>query len=335
MKFSFPTFPEAQSEYAVQVDWLYAYLNAVTAFFTVLIAVLVVVFVVKYKRKDQNDRVRHEHEGKWLEIVGSVIPFFLAMVMFFWGAKLHFNNRIAPENAMEVLVTGKQWMWKIQHPNGKREINELHVPVNQPVKLTMTSEDVIHSFFIPNLRIKQDVLFGRYTRIWFEANKVGNSHLFCAEFCGTEHSVMGGTVYVMSQADYQAWLSGEGGETGASPIEAGEELFNNTLGCATCHFNGTQPDSVKERLIAPTLVGIFGTEEELNNGEKILVDEDYLRESILNPNAKIVKGMQEPSLMTPYKGQLTETQLMQVIEYIKSLKGGAESAETESGASGN
>jgi cytochrome c oxidase subunit 2 len=331
MNFSFPTFPEAQSKYAQHVDWLYAYLNAVTVFFTILIAALVIAFVVKYRRKGQDDRVPHEHEGKWLEIVGSVIPFALAMVMFFWGAKLHFNNRIAPDNAMEILVTGKQWMWKIQHPNGKREINELHVPAGQPIKLTMTSEDVIHSFYVPNLRIKQDVLFGRYTRIWFEADKVGNSHLFCAEFCGTEHSVMVGTVYVMPPAEYQAWLTGEGGVAGESPIEAGEKLFTS-LGCVGCHFNGTQPETPP--LQGPSLAGVFGREEELNNGEMITVDEDYLRESILNPNAKIVKPYRE-NIMPTFKGQVTESQLMQIIEYMKSLEGGAKTAESKQSAAGS
>lgn len=331
MNFSFPTFPEAQSKYAEQVDWLYAYLNAVTFFFTILVTVLIVVFVTKYKRKSQDDRVPWQHEGKWLEITGSVIPFFLAMVMFFWGAKLHFNNRIAPEDAMEILVTGKQWMWKVQHPNGKREINELHVPVNQPIKLTMTSEDVIHSFYIPNLRIKQDVLFGRYTRVWFEADKVGNSHLFCAEFCGTEHSAMVGTVYIMSEPDYQAWLTGEGAMAGDSPVEAGEKLFSS-LGCIGCHHNGTQPET--PALQGPSLVGAFGREEEMNNGEKLIVDEDYLLESIVNPNAKIVKPYRE-NIMPTFKGQVTETQLMQLIEYIKSLKGGEQTAEQKTGAAGS
>jgi cytochrome c oxidase subunit 2 len=323
MNSSFRTFPEAQSHYAEQVDWLYAYLNIVSLVFSVLILALIIVFSVKFKRKSQDDRVPWKHEGFLLEIVGSVIPFVLIMVMFVWGTKLYFHHRVPPEDAMEILVTGKQWMWKIQHPNGRKEINELHVPVGVPVKLTMTSEDVIHSFFIPNLRIKQDVLFGRYTRLWFEANKVGNSHLFCAEYCGTEHSRMVGTVYIMPPSEYDDWVSGESALANVSPVEAGEKLFT-TQGCIGCHFNGSQPDGGKG-LQGPSMVGVFGHEIGMQSGDLILADEDYLRRSIVNPNADIVKGF-KPNLMPFLAAQLTEQQIFHLIEYIKSLKASEDTA---------
>ncbi|MFT5123726.1 MAG: cytochrome c oxidase subunit 2 [Kiritimatiellia bacterium] len=329
MKTSFRTFPEAQSQYAEQVDWLYAYLNIVSLVFCVLVMVLIIVFAVKFKRKSQDDRVPWKHEGFMLEIVGSVVPFFLIMVMFVWGTKLYFNHRVPPEDAMEILVTGKQWMWKIQHPNGRKEINELHVPVGVPIKLTMTSEDVIHSFFIPNLRIKADVLFGRYTRIWFNADKTGNSHLFCAEYCGTEHSKMVGTVYIMPASEYEDWVSGESGLANVSPVEAGEALF--AVNCASCHHNGSESESVIKT--GPSMVGLFGREEEMKTGEKIMVDEDYLHRSIMNPAADIVKGFTNVQ-MPMMGGQLTEQQIFHLIEYIKSLKASDDTAK-QSGNAGS
>ncbi|MFP6905638.1 MAG: cytochrome c oxidase subunit II [Verrucomicrobiota bacterium] len=331
MKSNFRIFPEAQSHYAEQVDWLYAYLNIVSLVFSVLILALIVVFSVKFKRKSQDERVPWKHEGFLLEIVGSIIPFVLMMVMFVWGTKLYFHHRVPPEDSMEILVTGKQWMWKVQHPNGRKEINELHVPVGVPIKLTMTSEDVIHSFFIPNLRIKQDVLFGRYTRLWFEANKVGNSHLFCAEYCGTEHSRMVGTVYIMPSSEYDDWVSGESALANVSPVEAGEKLFASQ-GCIGCHFNGSQPDGGKG-LQGPSMVGVFGHEIGMQSGDLILADEDYLRRSIVNPNADIVKGF-KPNLMPFLAAQLTEQQIFHLIEYIKSLKASEDTAE-ESGNAGS
>ena len=211
------------------------------------------------------------------------------MVIFVWGAVLYFEMARPPDNAHEVFVVGKQWMWKLQHLEGRREINELHVPIGQPVKLTMTSEDVIHSFYVPAFRMKHDVLPGRYTTAWFEATKVGEYHLFCAEYCGTEHSGMIGRIVVMEPADYQAWLSEAGADwagrcgrrpaapaAAVSPAAAGEALFTQK-GCATCH----QPQG---GALGPSLVGLYGKPVTLQDGSEVVADEAYLRESILNPD---------------------------------------------------
>jgi cytochrome c oxidase subunit 2 len=205
-------------------------------------------------------------------------------------------------------VVGKQWMWKLQHPTGQRELNELHVPVNRPVRLTMTSEDVIHSFYVPAFRIKADVVPGKYTSTWFEATKTGEYHLFCAEYCGTSHAVMGGRIVVMEPAEYERWLTG--GASAESLPAAGEALFAR-LACNTCHKSDGSGRG-------PSLVGKFGKTEKLASGETVAVDESYVRESILNPQAKITTGY--PPIMPTFKGLVTEDQLLQLIAYIKSLK---------------
>jgi len=229
------------------------------------------------------------------------------MVMFFWGARVFVTLRRPPDNALQVFAVAKQWMWKLQHLEGRREINQLHVPVGRAVKMTMTSEDVIHSFFVPAFRVKQDVLPGRYTTLWFEATKTGTYHLFCAEYCGTEHSAMIGQIIVMEPSEYQTWLSG--GPVTASLASAGETLFTD-LGCISCH----RSDSGAR---GPQLVGLFGKRVQLQGGAMLVADENYLRESILDPQAKIVAGFQP--IMPTFKGLVTEEQLMQLIAYIKSL----------------
>jgi len=251
-----------------------------------------------------------------------VIPFLILMVMFAWGAKVFFVAFRPPSDAEEYFVVAKQWMWKFQHPQGKREINDLHVPVGQPIKLTMTSEDVIHSFFVPAFRVKADVIPGRYTTVWFEATKPGAYRLHCTEYCGAEHSLMGGTVYVMEPQAYEAWLA-EGTPTD-NRLLTGEELFAKCV-CNTCHY----PDSAAR---APILYGIFGEQAQLADGSSVLVDENYLRESILNPAAKIVAGYQP--LMPTFKGQVSEEELIQLIAYIKGLEAadGGQAADNGGGA---
>jgi cytochrome c oxidase subunit 2 len=229
------------------------------------------------------------------------------MVMFFWGASLYFTAMRPPEDALEVYVVGKQWMWHFQHLEGRREINELHVPVGRPVKLIMTSQDVIHSFYVPAFRIKMDVVPGRYTTTWFEAIKTGEYHLFCAEYCGTAHAGMGGRVWVLKPTQYEQWL---GGGIGEEPLAmAGERLFEQ-LGCGTCH----RADAAGR---GPMLHGLFGTPVQLQTGETVRADERYLRASILNPRAHIVAGY--PPIMPPYEGQISEEGLVQIIAYIKAL----------------
>jgi cytochrome c oxidase subunit 2 len=230
------------------------------------------------------------------------------MVMFGWGSLLFLRNARTPPGSFEIYVVAKQWMWKIQHPEGLREINELHVPTGMPVRLVMTSEDVIHSFYVPAFRVKQDVLPGRYTSMWFQPTRAGKYHLFCAEYCGNQHSAMGGWVYVMEPAEYEKWLSG--GSTGESMATTGQGLFER-LGCSSCHRSEGGGRG-------PSLEGLLGKKVQLDSGQAVVADESYIRESILNPRAKIVGGYQP--LMPTFQGQVSEEQLLQLVAYLKSLK---------------
>ena len=237
-----------------------------------------------------------------------VIPLVFSMAIFGWGATLYFSAYRPPAGTMEVRAVAKQWMWKFQHTNGRREINTLHIPLGLPVKVTMISEDVIHSFYVPAFRVKRDVLPGSYSHCWFEATRTGEFHLFCAEYCGTNHSRMIGSVIVMEPAEYESWLGGD--NSTELPAVAGNRLFDE-LRCVTCH----RPDGATGR--CPPLAGLFGREVKLTGGATVVADENYLRESILRPSAKVVAGF-EP-LMPSYDGQVDEEQLIQLITYIKSL----------------
>lgn len=310
MKTLFSLLPEQASTAAGQIDNLYLFLVAISVFFTLLTAGLVIFFVVKYRRRSEDEVPEPPHEDSRLEMLCSAVLLVLVLVMFGWGAKVFFDHSRPPADAMEILVVGKQWMWKLQHPQGKREVNELHVPVGRPVTLTMTSEDVIHSFFVPAFRVKQDVVPGRYTRVWFEATKPGKYHLFCAEYCGTEHSFMGGWVHAMTPADYERWLRGDAGVP-ETPVEAGARLFTQ-LGCVTCHSAGSGQ-------LGPNLAGIYGHTQKLVDGTEVTVDDEYLRESILDSQAKVIAGFQP--VMPLFKGMISEDQLLQLIAYIKSLGG--------------
>ena len=303
-----PLFPEAASSMARQVDYLYAYLSVVTIVMTGLIFLVVFIFAVKYRRKSENERPRQIHGSLMLEITWSIIPFIVMLSFFWWGAQIFFANATPPANAMDVYVVGKQWMLKIQYPEGTREINELHVPVGRPVKLTLASEDVIHSFFIPAFRIKHDVVPGRYDTMWFTATKPGRYHIFCAEYCGTEHSGMVGWVTVMNDSDYENWISSGGTE--GSMAQQGERLFEQ-YGCSTCHQADQQGRG-------PSLRGVYGSRVQLADGRSVQADDAFIRESILNPNAKVVAGYR-PDIMPTFQGQITEEQLLQLIVYIKSL----------------
>jgi cytochrome c oxidase subunit 2 len=304
----FPIFPEVASTIAARVDALYFFIAAVGVFFFTLICVLVLVFAIKYRRRSENEQPAPIHGSLKLELVWTIIPLILAMVMFTWGAKLYVEMYSPPSEALNIYVVGKQWMWKIQHPEGNREINELHVPVGTPVKLIMTSEDVIHSFYVPAFRMKMDVLPGRYTSAWFEATKPGKFHLFCAEYCGTKHSQMIGSVYAMEPTEYQDWLSRT---AGASPsmAEAGEELFAQ-LGCTTCHASDSG-------FRGPDLAGLYGTTVTLLTGETVVADDAYIRKSIIDPTSEIAKGY--APLMPTYKGQVDEEGLLKLIAYVKSM----------------
>jgi cytochrome c oxidase subunit 2 len=239
-----------------------------------------------------------------LELTWSIIPFLITMVMFWWGARVYYTQYRPPPDTIDIDVIGRQWMWKCQHRStGRREINELHVPTGRAVKLLMTSQDVIHSFYIPAFRVKQDVIPGRFTTLWFQPTKVGEYHLFCAEYCGAQHSGMIGKVVVVEPAKYEAWLAGT--TTDEPSAVAGERLFN-AFGCATCHGQR-----------GPTLAGIWGQRRQLADGTTVIADEAYVRESILHSTDKLVGGFQP--IMPSYRGQMSEEQLMQIVAYIKSL----------------
>ena len=302
-----PLFPEAASTMASRVDGLYFFLVGLTAFFTILIAVLIAVFMIKYKRRTPNEIGAPIHGAMALEIIWSVIPLLICFGIFAWATDIFLAMSRPPAETMNVYVVGKQWMWKFQHLDGQREINELHVPVDRDVKLIATSEDVIHDFFVPAFRVKVDVIPGRYVSIWFRSTKAGRYRLFCAEYCGTKHSGMTGEVVVMDPPAYQAWLSG--GATQQTLSEAGQQLFSD-LACNTCHRA-----DLKGR--GPVLEGVFGQAVTLQSGEKVVADEAYIRESILNPAAKITAGYQP--IMPTFQGQVSEEQLLALVEYVKSL----------------
>lgn len=312
--------PESASTVSSQVDAIYFYLSGVTAFFFLLISGVIVFFVVKYRRRTPNEIPRPIAGSTTLETLWSVIPLVIAMSMFVWSTAIYFKQYRPPKDAVEVYVVGKQWMWKFQHTTGQREINELHVPIGRKIKLIMTSEDVIHDVFIPAFRIKADVIPGRYNSEWFEATKPGRYHLFCAEYCGMNHSGMGGWVTVMQPTEFDNWLSGNANQQ--SPAAAGQQRFQ-TLGCASCHGNNGEGGR------GPALVGTFSSQVGLTTGQTVRADEGYIRESILNPQAKIVAGY--GPVMPTFQGQVNEEQLVQILAYIKSLGSNkAQSATTPS-----
>jgi cytochrome c oxidase subunit II len=311
MLFNIPFFPPQASTQAADVDAIYLFFIAVTAFFSILIACLIVVFAVRYHRRSADEYGHPIHGSLALELTWTIIPLGIAMVMFVWGARLYVNLTTPPKDAREIYVVGKRWMWKAQHITGQREINELHVPIDEPVKLLIGSEDVLHSYYIPAFRMKMDAVPGRTTTLWFQPTQPGTYHLYCAEYCGMNHSRMIGRIVVMNQAAFQNWLGG-GGPT-MSLAEAGQQLFNQ-LGCATCHTDTPQGRG-------PVLKGVFGHAVKLADGSSVVADENYLRESILVPTAKMVEGF--PPLMPVYQGMVTEEQLLQLIAYIKSLAAAA------------
>jgi cytochrome c oxidase subunit 2 len=303
-----PLFPPNASSVATEMDLLYLFIISVCAFFTVLVTALVVVFTIRYRRRHP-DEIGHDIHGSLvLELTWTFIPFVLAMAMFVWGADFFFRLSRPPRDAMEIFVVGKQWMWKVQHPEGVREINQLHVPIDRNVRLTLGSEDVLHDFSIPAFRVKMDVVPGKLTTMWFRPTKQGTYHMFCAEYCGTKHSGMIGEVIVMTPQDYEAWLAG--GRSTGTAVENGARLFTD-LACITCH----KADATGR---GPVLHGVFGTTVTLTDGRRVVADENYLRESIMNSQAKVVQGYQP--IMPTFQGMVSEENLMQLIAYIKSLK---------------
>lgn len=307
--FSVPSLlPEQASSIAPQVDALYLFIVALTLFFFTIVVITATVFAFKYRRKKDSDVGANIHGSVPLEIIWTAIPFVLAMFLFGWSATVYFQIVRPPDETLEIYAVGKRWMWKFQHIDGQREINQLHVPVGRNVKLTMSSEDVIHDVYVPAFRVKADAIPGRFTTLWFQPTKPGEYHLFCAEYCGTKHSGMIGKVIVMEAHDYQQWLSG--GTSEGSLAQKGQKLFQD-LACVSCHA----PDGTGR---GPKLEGVYGSEVHLANGTTVLADENYIRESILNPQAKLVAGYQ-PQMPT-FQGLVNEEGVMALLEYVKSMR---------------
>jgi len=306
MAFQIPLRPEQASSISVDVDNLLSFLLAVSVSFTVLVIVVISYFAIRYRRRFELEVPKPVRFGWPIQIVSCVFPFGITMILFGWGARIFFTETRPPRDPIQVYVVAKQWMWKLQHVEGLREINELHIPVGRPVKLTMTSEDVIHSLSAPAFRTKEDIVPGRYTTTWFRATKPGKYHLFCTEYCGTNHSGMTGWVYVMEPNDYAQWLAG--GPKGSS-VEEGAKLFED-LACIKCH----KEDGSGR---CPSLKGLFGQTILLTGGATVEADTAYIRESILDPAAKVVDGYQP--LMPTFRGQVTEEEVVDLIEYVKSL----------------
>jgi cytochrome c oxidase subunit 2 len=302
----FPLWPDQASTVAPGVDALMTFMCIVTGTVSVLIFVVIFYLAIKYRRTPENQLAQDYEPPKALEAAWIIIPFLIFMFMFVWGSWLYFRIQRVPENALDIYATGKQWMWKFQHPGGQREINTLHVPVNRPIRITMASEDVIHSLYFPAFRVKCDVLPNRYKEMWFQATKTGRFHIFCAEYCGTLHSGMTGWVEVMEPTDYQKWLAG-GAE--GSLASQGETLFQK-YACSTCHTKDATGRG-------PVLAGVYGSSVMLNDGTTVVADENYIRESILNPQAKIVKGF--TGIMPTFQGQMSEDDLLKLVSYVHSL----------------
>jgi cytochrome c oxidase subunit 2 len=312
-----PLFPDQASTMAERVDRLLYFLLGVTGFMGLLVTALIIVFMIKYRRRSENERTPRILGSMRLELFWTITPFFIFLIMFAWGASIYTSAARPPDDALQVYIVGKQWMWKIQHPNGQREIRQLHVPRGTPVRLTLISEDVIHDFAVPAFRLKVDVLPGRYVQAWFEATKTGRFHIFCDQYCGTNHSGMVGEVVVMEPEDYGRWLNRRA--EGSLALEGRKQFLK--FECITCH-------SADSKARAPVLEGLYRSKVALNDGRTVIADEGYIRESILDPKAKVVQAWQP--IMPTFKGQLADTQeelseedvLIRLIAYIQSLRPG-------------
>ncbi len=303
---NFAVIPPEASKVAPQMDALLLFMTLVSLVGLVLVILLVVTFSILYRRERHPVAVQIEG-STLLEATWTIIPLGLFLVMFVWGSVLYFRIYTPPPNAMQIYVVGKQWMWKAEHPGGQHEINSLHVPINQPVQLTLISQDVFHSFSMPAFRVKREAIPGRYTTVWFEATQEGTYHLFCSQYCGTAHSAMIGQIVVMSQDGYKKWLASS--TSGVSLAQDGERLFAS-LSCNACH-NGTPSAR------GPNLAGVYGSTLTLSDGQRVTVDDEYLRQAILNPSAHITQGY--APIMPTYQGQVSEEGLFSLVEYIKNL----------------
>lgn len=302
----FDWLPVAASSNALRVDWLFLALTGLCGLIVLVLVILIVTFCVRYRRGSPASRRHVPLEARMVEVVWTVVPLLLFIGLCGWGAYDYLQQNRWPADAMPVFVVAKQWMWTLEHRNGRREINQLHVPLGQPVRLMMTSQDVIHSFFVPAFRLKQDVVPGRYTALAFTATRPGSYELFCAEYCGTEHAGMGGQVIVMPPAEFARWLAQGQGAAGGLAAR-GRQLFERH-GCDGCHGAGST-------VRAPPLAGLLGSLVNLQDGRRVLADDNYVRDSMLLPGRDVVAGY--APVMPSYAGQLSEEELRAIIEYLR------------------
>lgn len=303
-----PFWPVEASAHAARVDGLFLAFSVLVLALAAPVFVLCAFYVIKYRRGRAADRSHPPSRNVWIETSWTVIPFLLTLGFFAYGADLYLDLGRPPADSLTIDVVAKQWMWKFEHPGGQSEIDDLHVPVGQDVRLSMTSQDVIHSFFVPALRIKQDVLPGRYTSLWFKADRPGTYDLRCSQFCGMDHARMIGRVIALSPGDYAAWLERAG--TSGSLAVQGKALFQS-LGCAGCH----EGDSTTR---APSLVGIYGRPVALRDGRTVVADDQYVRDSVLDPNRDVAAGFKP--VMPSFAGQVSEQELLELVAYVKSLQ---------------
>jgi cytochrome c oxidase subunit 2 len=329
---NFPLWPEQASTFAKDVDALAIVLIALTVFFSVAVMAALLFFSIKYRRGAKVDRSNPVHTSHTLELAWSVPPLIIALGVFAWAVVPFASVYNPPKDADEIYVVGKRWMWHLQHADtGIREMNELHVPIDRPIKLTLISQDVIHGFYVPEFRVKRDAIPGYYTTCWFQPTKIGKYYLFCTEYCGTNHSQMGGSVYVMSHADYGKWVSEKGRRSGQvfdayrSPAQQGESLYRQ-YGCENCH---TATDTSR----APSLVGLYGRQQTLASGSSVTADRNFLRKSIINPDDTLLKGYGAVTRMPSYK-DLSEDDINQLIAYIQSLGAGGPGPGAGGGSAG-
>lgn len=304
--------PPQKSTIAEGTDALFNFITVTSIILLVGITIAIIYFSWKYRRRSDNDVTPVITHNSALEISWSVIPLILVMIVFGWGLSGYVNLTTAPDDSYEIRVVGKSWLWEFHYENGFVSINELHVPVNRPVRLVMSSDDVLHSFYIPDFRVKMDVLPNRYTSLWFEATETGESVIFCTEYCGMAHSNMLATAFIHEQEDFETWLLTAGAaDLDMDPVELGAELVTRNA-CQTCHSSdGTS-------LQGPSFLGLFGSERVMEDGERIIADENYIRESILDPNVKIVDGYLP--VMPSYTGTLNDRQIDAIIAYLRTLQ---------------
>lgn len=311
-RFSEYMLPPAKSTMAEQTDALFHFINITSVVLLLGITVAIILFAWKYRRRSDEDVTPVITHNNKLEITWSIIPLILVIIVFGWGFSGYMNLASTPDDAYEIRVVGKSWLWEFHYETGHVSVNELHFPADRPVKLVMSSDDVIHSFYIPDFRVKKDVLPNRYTSLWFEATETGESVIFCTEYCGNAHSNMMATASAHSQEDFETWLETAGSaDDDMDPAELGEQLVTRNA-CNTCHsVDGSQ-------LQGPSFQGLWMSEREMENGDVVTADENYIRESILEPQAKISSGY-DP-VMPTYAGTLNDQQIDAIIEYIKTLE---------------